>query len=111
MVKIRLTRVGAKNQPYYRIVVVEARSKRNGRFLEIIGHFDPRHKNSSYDAKRLEYWQKTGAQLTQAVRDILEGKRQKTKENKKPKRKRSKDDTSTKAPAQEEKKDQSTQGK
>ena len=54
MVKIRLNRMGAKRQPFYRIVVADSRSPRDGRFIEIVGNYDPtrRRKNYRLDQKR-----------------------------------------------------------
>ncbi|NCT55378.1 30S ribosomal protein S16 [bacterium] len=75
MVKIRLTRTGKKNSPSYRIVVSDSRSKRDGRFLEILGHFNPSQEPALYelDAKRFDYWVKRGAQPTEAVVKLKEG--------------------------------------
>ncbi|HET7713740.1 MAG TPA: 30S ribosomal protein S16 [Patescibacteria group bacterium] len=73
MVKIRLSRIGAKGQPYYRVVVVDERKKRDGRVLEIIGRYNPRVEPSSFeiDQARLKYWRGVGAQLTEPVQVLL----------------------------------------
>jgi small subunit ribosomal protein S16 len=69
MVKIRLRRVGAKRQPYYRVVVADVRSPRDGRFIEIIGHYDPRQDPPAFTIKedRAIYWLQQGAQVSDAV--------------------------------------------
>ena len=73
MVKIRLRRMGGKKQPSYRIVVADAQSPRDGRFLEIIGHYNPRTEPESVavDAERAAYWLSQGAQPTAAVARLL----------------------------------------
>jgi len=73
MVKIRLRRVGAKKQPSYRVVVADARSPRDGRFIENIGHYAPRANPPTMriDEERARYWLGQGAQPTDAVRRIL----------------------------------------
>lgn len=74
MVKIRLRRTGAKKQPHYRIVVAEASSPRDGKFIETIGHYNPRTDPPTVqvDAERALYWLGVGAQPTEAVRRILD---------------------------------------
>jgi len=69
MVKIRLRRVGAKRQPYFRVVVADTRSPRDGRFIEIIGHYDPRQDPPAFTIKedRAIYWLQQGAQVSDAV--------------------------------------------
>lgn len=73
MVKIRLQRVGVKNQPKYRIVACESQVKRGGKTLEIIGHYNPTIEPSDIDVKkdRYEHWVKVGAQSTKAVSDLV----------------------------------------
>lgn len=73
MVKIRLSRIGAKGQPYYRVVVVDSRRKRDTKVIETIGHYNPRTEPSSFDIKkdRLEYWRGVGAQVTEPVLVLL----------------------------------------
>jgi small subunit ribosomal protein S16 len=72
-VKIRLMRMGKKRQPTYRVVVADARSPRDGRFIEIIGTYAPRQEPSgvSIDAERARYWLGQGAQVTDRVRKLL----------------------------------------
>jgi small subunit ribosomal protein S16 len=72
-VSIRLRREGAKNRPYYRVVVADSRSPRDGKFIEIIGTYDPRRtgQNSSFDVERAEYWISKGAQPSDTVRSLI----------------------------------------
>jgi len=74
VVKIRLRRVGAKKQPSYRVVVADARAPRDGRFIEIIGHYNPRTEPPTVriDRERALYWLQQGAQPTDAVARMLE---------------------------------------
>ena len=64
MVVIRLRREGAKNSPYYKVVVADQRCPRDGKFLEIIGNYDPKKAglNANIDLTRVDYWVKNGAQ-------------------------------------------------
>ena len=73
MVKIRLRRVGAKKQPSYRIVVADAQSPRDGRFIEVIGFYNPRTEPETVMIReeRALYWLSVGAQPTEAVRRLL----------------------------------------
>lgn len=73
MLKLRLTRTGAKDQAHYRVVVQDARSKRDGRFVENIGYYNPRTEPSTIDLKldRVDYWLSVGAQPTESVASIL----------------------------------------
>lgn len=73
MIKIRLRRVGAKKQPYYRVVVADARSPRDGRFIENIGNYDPRTDPPTFNIKedRAIYWMQRGAQPTDPVLRML----------------------------------------
>ena len=72
-VKIRLRRMGAKKAPFYRIVVADARSPRDGRFIESIGHYDPRSNPLTYtlDQEKAKAWLRKGAQPTEAVARVL----------------------------------------
>ncbi len=74
MVRIRLARVGAKKQPSYRVVVADQRSPRDGRFIEIIGHYNPRTEPATMVVKeeRAIFWLERGAQPTEAVVRILD---------------------------------------
>jgi small subunit ribosomal protein S16 len=73
-VKLRLTRVGKTKQPQYRIVAADARSPRDGRFIEILGHYNPRTEPStlSVDNDKAVKWLNEGAQPTERVRKLLE---------------------------------------
>ena len=73
MVKIRLRRIGTKNVPAYRIVVTDARSPRDGRFIENLGTYDPRKTSDNFrvDLDRAKYWVQKGAQPSETVRSIL----------------------------------------
>ncbi|MGH2542040.1 MAG: 30S ribosomal protein S16 [Ardenticatenaceae bacterium] len=73
MVKIRLRRTGKKNQPSYRIVVADSRSPRDGRFIENIGHYNPRTEPETVvvDKERALHWLSNGAQPTEAVERLL----------------------------------------
>jgi small subunit ribosomal protein S16 len=70
LLSIRLTRMGAKKRPFYRIIVVEREGKRDGRFVEIVGHFDPIAKGDrvKLDRDRYDYWLGKGAQPSETVR-------------------------------------------
>jgi small subunit ribosomal protein S16 len=69
MVRIRLRRVGSRNQASYRVVVADKEKPRDGRFLEIVGHYNPRTEPSTIVLKddRIFYWLSVGAQPTEAV--------------------------------------------
>jgi small subunit ribosomal protein S16 len=73
MVKIRLRRVGAKKQPSYRVVIADSHSPRDGRFIEIIGFYNPRTEPPTIDMKedRALYWLTQGAQPTSAVAGLF----------------------------------------
>jgi small subunit ribosomal protein S16 len=73
MVKIRLRRTGAKKKPTYRVVVTDARAPRDGRFIEIIGYYDPRTEPVTFNIEedRALYWLSVGAQPTDVVRKLL----------------------------------------
>jgi len=74
MVRIRLRRVGRKKQPSYRIVVADARSPRDGRYIEVIGFYNPRTQPATMTLKeeRALHWLSVGAQPSEAVRRILD---------------------------------------
>ena len=73
MVKIRLRRMGAKKAPYYRIIVADSRSPRDGRFIEELGVYDPMADGEKIkvDMERAKYWIASGAQPTDTVRGLL----------------------------------------
>jgi small subunit ribosomal protein S16 len=72
-VSIRLRREGAKNRPYYKVVVADSRSPRDGKFIEVIGTYDPKKPghNSSLNVERAEYWISKGAQPSDTVRSLI----------------------------------------
>ena len=72
-VSIRLRREGTKNRPYYKVVVADSRSPRDGKFIEIIGAYDPKVKghNSTLNIDRVEYWMSKGAQPSDTVRSLI----------------------------------------
>jgi len=71
---IRLARVGAKKKPSYRVVVIERERARDGRFLEIVGHYNPLSKPPAVklDLERIRYWMERGAQPSERVRHLME---------------------------------------
>ena len=73
MVRIRLARGGAKKKPYYRIVVADQRCKRDGRYLERIGFYNPMVKENriELDAERLKHWLSVGAQPSERVGKLM----------------------------------------
>ena len=73
MVKIRLRRMGAKKNPFYRIVVADSRCPRDGRFIEEIGTYDPLQNPAliNVDLEKAQTWIKNGAQPTDTVRGLL----------------------------------------
>ena len=76
MLSIRLTRMGAKKKPFYRIVVTEKRSKRDGRFVESVGYYDPCRNPADVkiDRERVNYWIERGAQPSDTVRSLINRK-------------------------------------
>ena len=72
-VSIRLRREGTTNRPYYKVVVADARSPRDGKFLEIIGNYDPKiaGSNVNMDLARVDYWLSKGAQPSDTVRSMI----------------------------------------
>ncbi len=96
-VKIRLRRTGSKKQPFYRIVVADSRSPRDGKFIEAIGHYNPRSKDDIVlDIEKAEEWQKKGAKPTNTVGKLIKNLRKKleketeTEEKKETKKKETK---------------------
>ena len=73
MVKIRLARGGAKKKPYYRIIVADVRKKRDGKFIERIGFYNPMIKENRFeiDAERLKHWLSVGAQPSDRVGKLM----------------------------------------
>lgn len=73
MIKLRLRRMGAKKRPFYRIVAAEHSSPRDGRFIEVLGHYDPLSEPATVVTKddRIRYWLSVGAQPTETVAGLL----------------------------------------
>jgi small subunit ribosomal protein S16 len=76
-VSIRLRREGSLNHPYYKVVVADQRSPRDGKFIEIIGNYDPKKpgENYSIDLSRAEYWIGCGARPSDTVRSLIKKSR------------------------------------
>jgi len=74
-VRIRLKRIGKRNQPYYRLGIFDSKSKRDGRAIEVVGHYSPREEKDEnkyeIDTERIAYWLSVGAQPTDKVKAIL----------------------------------------
>jgi small subunit ribosomal protein S16 len=73
MVTIRLRRAGSKNRPFFRVVVTESKTAREGRFVEVLGHYNPRTKPETVviDRARFDHWTNNGAQLSDTVRTLI----------------------------------------
>ena len=78
---IRLARTGAKKKPYYRVVVIEKGRARDGRFVEIVGHYNPRKNPAELvlQRERIEYWLSHGAQPSDTVRSFLRPQKEEPK--------------------------------
>jgi small subunit ribosomal protein S16 len=74
MLMIRLARFGAKKKPFYRVVVIEKERARNGRNLEVVGHYNPLSTPAQVVLKhdRVEHWTKSGAQMSDTVKRLVE---------------------------------------
>jgi small subunit ribosomal protein S16 len=74
---IRLARIGKKKRPFYRVVVTEKTRPRNGRFVEIIGTYDPLQKPAAVelDRERVQYWLGKGAQPSDTVRSLIRNRK------------------------------------
>jgi|GEM_PF-503421 small subunit ribosomal protein S16 len=70
---IRMARIGARKQPYYRVVVIDKERARNGRSVEVVGLYNPRTSPATFDVKRdrIDYWVSKGAQLSDTVNRLL----------------------------------------
>ena len=84
MLRIRLTRMGAKKKPFYRVIVKERRSKRDGKYLENLGTYDPMKKPAEVylDHDRIEYWISKGAQPSETVASLIKNNPRMTEEEK-----------------------------
>jgi len=76
MLSIRLRRTGTTKRPYYRVVVADSKAWRDGRFVEVLGHYDPRRSPAvvKIDNDRAQYWIGKGAQASDTVRSLLKRK-------------------------------------
>ena len=74
MLAIRLRRAGSKNRTFYRVVVTETRSARDGRFVEVLGHYNPRTKPETIeiDRDRFAHWLKSGAKASDTIRTLVD---------------------------------------
>jgi small subunit ribosomal protein S16 len=75
-VKIRLTRKGARKRPFYRIVAADSEAPRDGRFLEVVGHYNPLTNPAqvTIDEEKLNKWVERGAKISETVRSLLRKK-------------------------------------
>ena len=75
MVSIRLSRAGAKKRPFYHLVVTDSRNRRDGRYIERVGYFNPvaseKEKGLVINAERLEHWVKNGAKVSDTVARLV----------------------------------------
>ena len=76
MLSIRLRRTGTTKRPYYRVVVADSKTWRDGRFVEVLGHYDPRRSPAvvKIDAERAQFWIGRGARASDTVRSLLKRK-------------------------------------
>jgi small subunit ribosomal protein S16 len=73
---IRLTRCGAKKKPFYRVVVLDSRSRRDGRSLDIVGFFNPKNREESInlDLDKIKFWVEKGGRMSPAVKKLVKEK-------------------------------------
>jgi len=71
--KIRLRRMGARNKPFYRLVVADSRFATTGRYLEVLGWYDPKQAEANFSVKldRVDYWQGVGAQMSSTAKSLI----------------------------------------
>ncbi|MDP0489670.1 MAG: 30S ribosomal protein S16 [Verrucomicrobiota bacterium JB023] len=81
MVALRLTRKGTKDRPYYKIVAVDSRTRRDGRPIEVVGNYDPMKDGVNYnvDLEKVEKWLSNGAQASETVNSIIRKARKQAK--------------------------------
>lgn len=75
MLTIRLTRIGKKNQPEYRLVLTDHTFPVKGKFIEILGSFDPRSEKLELKKERVEHWLKNGSKVSQTVKELLKNQK------------------------------------
>lgn len=63
--------MGLRSKPTYRVVAIDSRRARDGKYLEMLGHYDPRHKNLQLDMPRVQYWLSQGAQPSSTVKGLI----------------------------------------
>ncbi len=73
MLSIRLRRTGSSKRPHYRVVVTDSRARREGRFVEVLGHYDPRQEPALFkiDEARASHWLGKGARASETVQNLL----------------------------------------
>jgi small subunit ribosomal protein S16 len=71
MVKIRLSRLGKKNDPFYRVVAIDSQRRREGRAISILGYWHPKKDIKKIDSKTIKEWAKKGAQVSKAVEKLI----------------------------------------
>lgn len=74
MIKIRLARKGKRNAPFYKIVAIEGHRKRDGKYLDSIGFYNPAKKDMKIDQEKYDKWVKNGAQVSEAVKKLIDKK-------------------------------------
>ena len=80
-VRIRLRRAGSNNKPFYRVVAADIRSPIKGRFIELLGWYDPKKRADNFElnTERIEHWINEGAQLSDTVRSLLKKQQRRSK--------------------------------
>ena len=71
MLKIRLQRIGKRGQAYFRVVVTEHTTKPKGKYLELLGSYDPHKKEGKFKTERIQHWMKEGVQLSPTAHNLL----------------------------------------
>ncbi|MEO0073708.1 MAG: 30S ribosomal protein S16 [candidate division WOR-3 bacterium] len=72
MVRIRLRRMGLRNRPTYRVVAIDSRRARDSRYIELLGHYDPRRRTLELRIERVRYWLSSGAQPSSTVSTLIQ---------------------------------------
>ena len=75
MLKLRLQRTGKKGQAYFKVIVTEHTKKPQGKYLELLGSYDPHKKNLEVKIDRIKHWMSKGAQLSETLNNLLVGKK------------------------------------
>tara|TARA_B110000967_G_scaffold17764_1_gene16743 strand:- start:4366 stop:4602 length:237 start_codon:yes stop_codon:yes gene_type:complete len=71
MLKLRLTRIGRKRQPVYRLVVMQNTTRRDGRPIQLLGYYNPITKQYNFNSDKIKYWLEQGVQPTETVKSLL----------------------------------------